>query len=52
MAPGHTLRDFWTFLRHEKKHWLAVSAVLLLLLVLLTMYAFHSGSDPFIYSLF
>lgn len=51
MATGQFFRDFWTFLYRERKHWLAISAVVLVVLAFLLAY-FSGGVDPFMYSLF
>ena len=51
MPTGQFFRDFWTFLQRERRHWLAISAVVLVVLAVLLAYV--SGVvDPFMYSLF
>lgn len=43
--------DWVTFLKKEKPHWLAIGAVLLLLIAFLLVFA-EGGIGPFIYSAF
>ena len=51
-APGGSLvREFWDFLRHNKKWWLLPLVLILLLQALLLMLA-GSAAAPFIYPLF
>ena len=45
------LREFWDFLRHNKKWWLAPIIVILMLFGLLIILA-GTGAAPFIYTLF
>ena len=45
------VREFWDFLRHNKKWWLAPIIVILLLFGLLIVLA-GTGAAPFIYTLF
>ncbi len=45
------LREFWDFLRHNKKWWLAPIIVILGLFGLLIILA-GTGAAPFIYTLF
>ena len=45
------VREFWDFLRHNKKWWLAPIIVILLLFGLLIILA-GTGAAPFIYTLF
>jgi hypothetical protein len=45
------LREFWDFLSHNKKWWLAPIIVILLLFGLLIILA-GTGAAPFIYTLF
>lgn len=52
MAKSQVLREFWTFLKQEKKYWLAPIVVVLLLLGVLLVFAQSSAVAPFIYSLF
>lgn len=49
-APG-LLREFWDFLLHNKKWWLAPIILILLLFGLLIVLA-GTGAAPFIYTLF
>jgi hypothetical protein len=48
--PG-LVREFWDFLRQNKKWWLAPILVVILLASVLTLLG-GSGAAPFIYSLF
>ena len=48
--PG-LLREFWDFLRHNKKWWLAPIVIILALFGLLIVLA-GTGAAPFIYTLF
>lgn len=52
MAQRSVLGEFWDFLKHEKKYWIAPIAVVLILLGLLLVFAQSSAVAPFIYSLF
>jgi hypothetical protein len=52
MAKLQVLREFWTFLRQEKKYWLAPVVFVLLLFGLLLVFAQTSAVAPFIYTLF
>jgi hypothetical protein len=52
MAKQHVLREFLTFLRQEKKYWLAPMVVVLILFGLLIVFAQGSAIAPFIYTLF
>jgi hypothetical protein len=52
MAKSTVLREFFTFLKVEKKYWLAPIAVVLVLLGLILVFAQSSAVAPFIYSLF
>jgi drug/metabolite transporter superfamily protein YnfA len=52
MAKMRVLREFWTFLKQEKKYWLAPIAIVLLLFGLLLVFAQGSVVAPFIYTLF
>ena len=44
--------EFWDFLKHEKKYWVAPIALVLVTLGLLLVFAQTSAVAPFIYSLF
>lgn len=50
-SGGGFFSEFWGYLRHSKKWWLAP---IVLLLILLTVLSFAAGSPaaPFIYALF
>ena len=52
MAKSDVLREFWQFLKQEKKYWLAPIVLVLLLFGLLLMFAQTSAVAPFIYTLF
>ena len=52
MAKLHVLREFWAFLKQEKKYWLAPIVLVLLLFGLLLVFAQSSAVAPFIYTLF
>ena len=52
MAKIRILREFWSFLKQEKKYWLAPIVVVLLLFGLLLVFAQSSVIAPFIYTLF
>jgi hypothetical protein len=46
------LREFWAFLKHEKKYCLAPIVMVLVLFGLLLVFAQSSVVAPFIYTLF
>ena len=52
MANLRIFREFLSFLRHEKKFWLAPIIMVLVLFGLLLVFAQSSAVAPFIYSLF
>lgn len=52
MAKLSILREFFSFLRQEKKFWLAPIVVILVLFGLLILFAQSSALAPFIYTLF
>lgn len=52
MAKSQVLREFYTFLKQEKKYWLAPIVLVLLLFGLLLVFAQSSAIAPFIYTLF
>ena len=52
MPKSDVLREFWMFLRQEKKYWLAPVLLVLLLFGLLLVFAQSSAIAPFIYTLF
>jgi hypothetical protein len=45
------VREFWSFLRHNKKWWLLPLVIVLLLLGMLSLLS-GSAATPFIYTLF
>jgi hypothetical protein len=52
MAKSDVLREFLTFLKEERKYWLAPIVVVLVLFGLLLVFAQSSAVAPFIYTLF
>ncbi len=52
MARARVLREFLSFLKHEKKIWLIPIIVVLVLFGLLLVFAQSSAVAPFIYTLF
>ena len=52
MAKSRVLSEFWEFLKHEKKYWLAPIVLVLVLFGLLLVFAQSSAVAPFIYTLF
>jgi hypothetical protein len=52
MANLRIFREFVSFLKHEKKFWLAPIIMVLVLFGLLLVFAQTSAVAPFIYSLF
>ncbi len=52
MARSRVLREFWEFLKQEKKYWLAPIVIVLVLFGLLLVFAQSSAVAPFIYTLF
>lgn len=52
MAKSDVLREFWQFLKQEKKYWLAPIVLVLVLFGLLLVFAQTSAVAPFIYTLF
>ena len=52
MSKSDVLREFWQFLKQEKKYWLAPIVLVLLLFGLLLAFAQTSAVAPFIYTLF
>jgi len=52
MAKSRVLREFWQFLKQEKKYWLAPIVLVLVLFGLLLVFAQTSAVAPFIYTLF
>ena len=52
MSKHRVLREFWQFLKHEKKYWLAPIVVVFVLFGLLIVFSQSSAVAPFIYTLF
>jgi hypothetical protein len=52
MAKLRVLREFASFLRQEKKYWLAPIVLVLVLFGILLLFAQSSAVAPFIYTLF
>ncbi len=52
MSKLRVASEFWEFLRHNKKYWLAPIFIVLLLVGLLLVMAKGSAVAPFIYTLF
>jgi uncharacterized membrane protein YjdF len=52
MASVRVFREFLSFLKHEKKFWLAPIIIVLVLFGLLLVFAQSSAVAPFIYTLF
>jgi hypothetical protein len=52
MSKSRLVREFWAFLKHEKKYWLAPILAVLLLFGFLLLFAQSSVVAPFIYTLF
>ena len=52
MAKMRVVREFMTFLKHEKKYWLTPIVIVLVLFGLLLVFAQSSAIAPFIYTLF
>ena len=52
MAKSQLVREFFEFLKHEKKYWLAPIVMVLVLFGLLLVFAQSSAVAPFIYTLF
>lgn len=52
MANTRILREFISFLKHEKKFWLIPIVVMLALFGLLLVFSQSSAIAPFIYTLF
>ena len=52
MAKSEVVREFWAFMKQEKKYWLAPLLLMFLLLGLLLVFSQTSAVAPFIYTLF
>lgn len=52
MGRMYIFKEFWEFLKHEKKWWLAPILVILGLMALFVVFAETSALAPFLYPLF
>ena len=52
MAKSRVLKEFWAFLREQKKYWIAPIVLVLVLFGILLIFAQGSAVAPFIYTLF
>ena len=52
MSKSRIVREFFEFLRTEKKYWLAPIVIVFILLGLLIAFSQSSAVAPFIYTLF
>ena len=52
MSRRRVFLEFWDFLRHEKKYWLAPIVIVFVLFGLLMVFSQSSAVAPFIYTLF
>ena len=52
MAKNRVLREFWQFLKLEKKYWLMPIVIVFVLFGLLIVFSQSSAVAPFIYTLF
>ena len=52
MSKSRIVREFFEFLRTEKKYWLAPIVIAFILLGLLIVFSQSSAVAPFIYTLF
>ena len=52
MAKNRVLREFWQFLKQEKKYWLMPIVIVFILFGLLIVFSQSSAVAPFIYTLF
>jgi uncharacterized membrane protein YjdF len=52
MSKGRLLGDFFSFIKHEKKYWLAPLVIVFVVLSLLMVFSQSSVIGPFIYTLF
>jgi drug/metabolite transporter superfamily protein YnfA len=52
MSKGRVFKEFWQFLRQEKKYWLIPIVVVFVLFGLLIVFSQSSAVAPFIYTLF
>ncbi len=52
MSKLSILKEFWQFMKQEKKWWLAPMVIVLLLLGMLIILSQGSAVAPFVYTLF
>ncbi|MCD4779187.1 MAG: DUF5989 family protein [Candidatus Omnitrophica bacterium] len=52
MAKWELVKEFWDFLKHRKRYWLAPIVLIIMLLSFLFVFAQSSAIAPFIYTLF
>jgi hypothetical protein len=52
MAKQSLLREFFAFIRHEKKWWMIPLVIVLLIVGALILFASSSPLAPFVYPLF
>ena len=52
MGKINIVLEFWEFLNHRKKYWLAPIVIILLLVGALIIFSEGSALSPFIYALF
>ena len=52
MGRSRILGEFWQFIKHERKYWLAPLIIVFTLLGLLMVFSQSSVIGPFIYTLF
>ncbi len=52
MAKSRVLKEFWQFLKQEKKYWLMPIVIVFVLFGLLIVFSQSSAVAPFIYTLF
>ena len=52
MSKLSIIKEFWDFLKVNKRYWLAPIILILLLLSFLVVFASSSAVAPFIYTLF
>lgn len=52
MAKQSIVREFFAFVRYEKKYWMIPLMIVLLLIGGLVFFAAKTGLAPFIYTLF
>ncbi len=52
MAKSRVLKEFWQFLKQEKKYWLMPIVIVFVLFGLLIVFSKTSAVAPFIYTLF